>query len=484
MPGTELVPSSGAAEALPPGVLATLTDPEMLAVLPGFSLRPIGELVPYARNSRTHSPQQVRMIASSMEEWGWTNPILADADSVVAGHGRLLGAETLYRDGKHIKFPNGAVIPLGYVPVIDCTGWTEAQRRAYVIADNQIALEAGWDEELLKVELKELHIEGFDLSLLGFGDQLTDLLDRSEPERDPDAAPDVPAVPHSKAGDVWLLGAHKVCCGSSTEPLDWSRLLGKERLDAVWTDPPYNVAYESKLAGKIQNDSMSNDKFRAFLGDIFSCLYAVVKEGGAVYVAHADTEGLNFRDAFTAAGFKLSGCLIWRKDSLVLGRSDFQWMHEPILYGWKPGAKHRWFGGRKQTTVQEWGEADPVSKDADGRWVISVGDRVIVVDGEAKIEGFETSVHFEPKPKRSSEHPTMKPVNLIERHLKNSARSGDLIGDACGGSGSTLIAADRLGMCARLMELDPKFVDVIVRRWQNYTGRRAVHAQTGEEFPE
>lgn len=202
-------------------------------------------------------------------------------------------------------------------------------------------------------------------------------------------------------------------------------------------------------------------------------------------MAHADTEGLNFRGAFSAAGFKLSGCLIWKKNALVLGRSDYQWIHEPILYGWKPGSRHRWYGGRKQTTVQEIGEASPFTKMEDGRWAIRVGDQTLVVAGDAVLQGAEpSSVIYHDKPSRSADHPTMKPVSLIERMLKYSARPGDIIADAFGGSGSTLIAADRMGMCGRLVELDPKFVDVIVRRWQQYTGRKAQHATSGLPFPD
>jgi DNA modification methylase len=454
-----------------------------LPPLPAFELREIGTLVPYARNARTHSPQQVALIAASMDEFGWTNPLLADAKGIVAGHGRVLGAEVLYAQGIPIKFPNGVEIPLGMVPVIDCSGWPETKRRAYIIADNAIALQAGWDVELLKLEVLDLQAADYDLTLLGLGEELTDLLTPGgENERDPDAVPDVPPVPVSKLGDGWQLGPHRVLCGSATDPLAWGTLLGREKVDIIWTDPPYNVNYESKLAGKIKNDSMSDAKFKEFLLELMGQYFAITKEGGAIYVAHADTEGRNFRNAFTEAGFKLSGCLIWRKDSLVLGRSDFQWQHEPILYGWKPGSRHRWYGGRKQTTVSEW-VGDPVTRDADGRYLIQVGERVIVVEGSAKIEAHEGSVHFEPKPKRSEDHPTMKPVGLIERHLKNNARAGDIVADGCGGSGSTLIAADRLGMVSRLIELDPRFVDVIVKRWQNYTGRRAIHAQTGEEFP-
>lgn len=461
------------------------TESAQYTAMPAFELRPVGALVPYARNSRTHSADQIALLAKAIEEFGWTNPILADSVGIVAGHGRLLAAEVIYGRGGVIRFPNGFLIPPGQVPTIDCTGWDASKRRAYVIADNQIALQAGWNLELLRLEIKDLQIEGFDLSLLGFGDELTDILTpgAENEERDPDAAPDVPKVAHSQLGDTWILGAHRVRCGSSTNPMDWGALMGRELADVAFTDPPYNVAYESKLAGKIKNDDMSDSKFAEFLGDAFGCMFAVMAPGGSIYVAHADTEGRNFRNAFTSAGFKLSGCLIWRKDSLVLGRSDFQWQHEPILYGWKPGKAHRWFGGRKQTTVQSWGAVDPVSQDADGRWIIQVGDRILVVDGEAKIEGLEPSVVYEPKPKRSAEHPTMKPVGLVTRFLKNSARAGDLVVDGFGGSGSTLIAADMLGMSARLMELDPRFVDVICQRWANYTGRTPVHALTGEPFP-
>jgi len=217
----------------------------------------------------------------------------------------------------------------------------------------------------------------------------------------------------------------------------------------------------------------------------YDSMFAVMKPGAPIYVAHADTEGLNFRRAFRESGFKLSGCLIWKKNALVLGRSDYQWIHEPILYGWKPGSKHRWYGGRKQVTVQDLGDSSPFTQQADGSWLIRVGDQTLVVSGDAKVQGPQpTSVMHHEKPRRSAEHPTMKPVTLIERMLAFSARSGDLIVDAFGGSGSTLIAAERLGMCARVTELDPKFVDVIVKRWQDYTGRQATLESTGQTFEE
>lgn len=251
-----------------------------------------------------------------------------------------------------------------------------------------------------------------------------------------------------------------------------------------WTDPPYNVAYETK-AGKIDNDDLEDAQFRQFLLRLFSAAYHVMKPGAAIYVAHADTEGLNFRATFRDAGFKLSGCLIWRKDSLVLGRSDYQWQHEPILYGWKPGAAHRWFGGRKQTTVTEYSADNSVfTQRVDGRYEISLGDRVLLVDGTAQVEELIPSVILQAKPKRSEGHPTMKPVALIERMLRNNAKKGNTVLDVCGGSGSTLMACDSLGMRARLSELSPGYVDVIVKRWQDFTGKRATLEATGQTFDE
>lgn len=462
-----------------------MQTPEM----PQIVLRPIESLVAYARNARTHSPAQLEKLQASLREFGWTNPVLADAMGIVAGHGRTMAAAEMYKRGEAIRFPNGAPIPLGMVPVVDCTGWSDQQRKAYILTDNRSALDAGWDEELLRLELADLRDDGYDLSLTGFEDvELAALfegvVDPEQNDRDPDDVPDEPVVPLSREGDVWVCGPHRVMCGSSTEIACWDKLMQGELCDAVWTDPPYNVAYESKLAGSIKNDDMSDSKFRAFLLDAYTAMFAVMKPGAPIYVAHADTEGLNFRSTFREAGFKLSGCLIWRKNSLVLGRSDYQWMHEPILYGWKPGAAHRWYGGRKLTTIVEHGEGGPIRQREDGSWVIQVGDQVLVVSGDAKLEESPSSVIYHDKPSRSELHPTCKPVALIEKMLRASARPGDIIVDAFGGSGSTMIAADRMGMSARLMELDPKFVDVIARRYWQYTGRRPVHAITGEPFPD
>ena len=431
---------------------------------------PLERLIPYARNSRTHSADQVAQIVASIQEFGFTNPVLIDEDDgIIAGHWRVLAATKA---------------GLSEVPCIRLSHLTPVQRRAYVIADNRIALNAGWDTPMLALELVSLEADGFDLDLLGFSaDELKGFLaDMDEGLTDPDDAPDVPTDPVSRPGDVWVCGRHRVMCGDATNPVQVEELMGGVLADCCWTDPPYNVAYEGR-AGKIKNDDMADAEFRDFLIAAYSCMFLAMKPGASIYVAHADTEGSNFRLAMKEAGFKLSGCLIWRKDSLVLGRSDYQWMHEPILYGWKPGAKHRWFGGRKQTTVADLPDRSPFTRMADGRYMVEVGDRIMVVDGGATVQEMTSSVIHEPKPKRSDAHPTMKPIALIDRMLKNSSRPGDVVLDLFGGSGSTLIAGARLGLSARVMELDPRFADVIVSRWQEFSGDQAVLESDGSKFP-
>lgn len=470
--------------------------------IPQIRLKDIETLIPYARNTRTHSKVQVEQIKRSMLEFGWTNPILADDLGIVAGHGRVLAAEELYRKGEQILFPNGTPIPIGQVPVVDCTGWSVEQRKAYIIADNKLALNAGWDEDLLSLELKDLDAAGFDLDVIGFDEnELADLLREEEltlPEdKDPDAAPDLPDEPVSRLGDTWVLGAHRVHCGDATNLSAWDQLMQGEMADVVWSDPPYNVDVGRKnrlldktlggerfATGSIANDKMTEDEFEQLLAGAFSSLFAVMQPGAPIYVAHSDKAAHQFREQFEKAGLHFSQMLVWKKNQIVLGMADFQPIHEPVLYGWKKGSRHKWHGGRKQTTVMEIGEGGLISRDEEGRWLIRVGDSVLVVDGEATLSESPTSIFNVPKPEKSGLHPTQKPVELIERMLRNSARGGDIVVDAFGGSGSTLLAADRLGMCARLMELSPRFVDVIVRRWQDWTGRRAVHAVTGELFPE
>lgn len=436
---------------------------------------PLDSLEPDARNSRTHSEEQIAQVAASIREFGFTNPVLIDAaDRIIAGHGRVMAAR---------------LVGLARVPCIRLSHLTEAQRRAYVIADNKLALNAGWDETMLASELNELGGGmDIDLSLTGFAsDEIGELIAaaaaRAAPAADPDALPALSDVPVTRSGDVWQCGAHRVVCGDSTVPSVYSTLLGESKADVVWTDPPYNVNYATK-AGKIENDNLSDDTFTKFLLAAFTAIIPVMNTGAAIYVAHSDQKADQFRSAFISAGFKLSGCLVWRKDCLVLGRSDYQWIHEPILYGWKPGAANQWFGGRSQTTVIEQGDASPFVRMPDGRWQVTVGEEVMIVDGDASVEWVEASVMREIRPKRSDGHPTMKPVALITRMLRNSAKSGAIVLDAFGGSGSTMIAAQTLGMVGMLIEKSPTYTDVIVRRWQEFVGSDAKLCGDGRTFIE
>lgn len=434
-------------------------------------MRAVADLVPYARNSRTHSSAQIDQVAASIRQWGWTMPVLVRAEdaTIIAGHARVLAAERL---------------GFSEVPIVLAVGWTDEQVRAYVIADNKLALNAGWDEEILAQELSDLQELGFELDVIGFSDEELALLDpnASGGATDPDEVPEPGPSPVSRLGDVWILGRHRVTCGDSTSLEDIERVMGGVMADAMWSDPPYNVNYEGS-AGKIENDHMEADQFAAFLLDAFVAAFAVMKPGAAAYIAHADTEGLAFRASFKSAGFKLSGCLIWRKNSLVLGRSDYQWQHEPILYGWKPGAAHRWFGGRKSTTIRELDSGSVFGINSDGTVTVRVGDQALIVSGtDLQVEAVEPTVIECEKPKASAEHPTMKPVALIEKMLRNSTRRGDIVLDMFGGSGSTLICCEMMERHARLVELDPKFVDVIVKRWQDFTEQAATLEADGRTF--
>lgn len=429
----------------------------------------IERLTPYAKNSRTHSDQQIEQIAASIREFGFTNPILVDKDrTIIAGHGRVLAAQK---------------IGMKEVPCVVLDHLTETQRRAYVIADNKLALNAGWNMEMLRSEVDALVAEGFDIDVLGFNPGELPDVDASGAERDVDSAPAPARVAVSKAGDKWLLGNHVVLCGDSTSAEDMDALMAAKKADAVWTDPPYNVAYETS-AGSIANDNLDAESFRKFLASFYAQTFRHMRPGAAIYVAHADMERVAFTAEFDRAGFKMSGVIIWKKDSLVLGRSDYQSIHEPIIYGWKPGAAHRWHGGRAQTTVCDAGSSgSPFVHRQDGKWQVTVGDEVFIVDGNATVEYHEDSIITEARPRRSEMHPTMKPVALIQRMLKNNTRPGDVVLDPFGGSGSTLMACETLGLSARLIELSPVYVDVIVRRWQEFTGKHATHAATGRRFP-
>ena len=396
---------------------------------------PTDKLIPYARNARQHSDAQVAQIAASIAEFGFTNPILAGNDGViVAGHGRLAAAQKL-----------GLVT----VPVVVLDHLSPTQRRALVLADNRIAENASWDEELLRVELADLQDAGFDLDITGFdADALAELMAGDEPDvsgqTDEDAVPEVSDTPVSRAGDIWLLGQHRLLCGDATLAASYDALLGEERVAMVFTDPPYNVNYansaKDKLRGKdraILNDNLG-DGFSDFL---LAALTPMVERcDGAMYVAMSSSELDALQRAFRAAGGHWSTFIIWAKNTFTLGRADYQRQYEPILYGWPERAERHWCGDRDQSDV----------------WQIK-------------------------KPQKNDLHPTMKPVELVERALRNSSRPGDVVLDPFGGSGTTLIAAEKSGRVARLMELDPKYADVIVRRWEDFTGRRATRVACAVE---
>lgn len=395
---------------------------------------PIEKLVPYAKNSRTHSEDQIAQLAASIKEWGFTSAILVDEDGgIIAGHGRVMAARKL---------------GLASLPVMVAAGWTDAQKRAYVIADNKLALNAGWDNELLALELGELGDAGFDLELTGFTDEEIKALMPVEIEEgltDPDDAPEAPANPVTVQGDVWVMGKHRLLCGDSTSIDDLAKLTQGSLVDMWLTDPPYNVAYEGGTKEKltIKNDSMGDDQFRQFLRDAYTAADTVMKPGAVFYIWYADVETYNFTGAVKDAGWKMSQILIWKKSSLIMGRKDYHFKHEPCIYGWKEGAAHLWAADRKQTTILEFD-----------------------------------------KPARNGEHPTMKPVALFEYQLLNNTKGGDIVLDSFGGSGTTLIAAEKNGRVARLMELDPKYCDVIVTRWQAFTGKHAHLESDGRSFTE
>jgi DNA modification methylase len=397
----------------------------------------LDKLLPYVRNARLHSDEQVAQIAASIAEFGFVNPCLVGADGVlVAGHGRLAAARKL---------------GLTTVPVVVLDHLTPTQRRALVLADNRLAELATWDDALLRVELEALQDEGFDLDLTGFdADALAELLAGEEPDHEgqteDDAVPDVPEEPVSQPGDVWLLGPHRLVCGDATTAEAFALLLPDgERADMVFTDPPYNVNYansaKDKLRGKhrpILNDALG-EGFYDFLYDALALINAHAR--GAIYVAMSSSELDTLQAAFRAVGGHWSTFIIWAKNTFTLGRADYQRQYEPILYGWSEGAERHWCGDRDQGDV----------------WQIK-------------------------KPAKNDLHPTMKPVELVERAIRNSSRPGDVVLDPFGGSGTTLIAAEKAGRVARLIELDPKYTDVIVRRWQDWTGKQATREADGLAF--
>jgi DNA modification methylase len=398
--------------------------------------RPLGELIPYARNPRTHSDAQLAQIAASIREFGWTNPVLVDgASGIIAGHGRVLAARKL---------------GLERVPVIELAHMSEAQKRAYVLADNQLALNAGWDEELLRLELADLSEVGFDLGLIGFGEGELERLLAGESRTgliEDDEAPALPEQAITQPGDMWVLGEHRLLCGDATVLADVERVLEGRLADMTFTDPPYNVDYGSSAKDRLRgnkrtilNDDLGSG-FEAFLHDACATILAVTK--GAVYVCMSSSELHTLQRAFTVAGGKWSTFVIWAKHAFTLGRADYQRQYEPVLYGWREGQDHYWCGARDQGDL----------------W------------------------HFD-KPARNDLHPTMKPVALVERAVRNSSKSRDIVLDPFAGSGSTLIACAKAGRQARLIELDPRYCDVIVRRFQDWTGEVAALDGDGRSFEE
>ena len=378
----------------------------------------IADLKPYSNNPRNND-EAVPIIVESIKEFGFIGAIVINRENVIInGHTRVKAMTEL---GKKT------------IPAIVVDHLTKEQEDALRIADNKTGEIAKWNMELLKGELEALKDAGFDLGVLAFShDEIDDILNgdgnvERTGQTDPDDAPEAPEIPVSNAGEIYQLGDHLLMCGDATSPADVARLIGAEEADLWLTDPPYNVAYEGVNGMTIKNDSMDDVKFREFLRNSFGLAHKALKPGGSFYIFHSDSEGYNFRGACGDVGLRIRECLIWKKNTFVLGRQDYQWNHEPCLYGWKDGEAHNWYGDRSQTTAFEFD-----------------------------------------KPSRNTVHPTMKPVGMLSYLLKNSTKKGDTVLDTFGGSGSTIIACQQLGRKCRAMELDPKYCDVIRKRWAEH----------------
>lgn len=382
---------------------------------------PIDKLVPYARNARTHSKEQIAQLRSSLREFGFVSPAVIDSDyNILVGHGRIAAArEEGYKT----------------VPCVFAENLTEAQKRAYILADNQLALNAGWDEDMLSVELSDLQADDFDLSLLGFDEKdleklMMDPDDNGAKDDDFDLSAALEKASFVEKGDLWTVGKHRLLCGDATSAKDVDTLMAGKTANLILTDPPYGVSFKASDGLTIENDSLKGDEFYKFLLSAFTNMADHLEKGGAAYCFHADTEGLPFRKAFIDAGFHLAGVCIWVKNSLVLGRSDYQWQHEPILYGFLQNGKHPWYSDRKQTTI----------------W------------------------NFD-KPKRSKNHPTSKPLDLLSYPIRNSSQENAIVLDTFGGSGSTMMACEQMNRVCYMSELDPKYASVILRRYVEDTNR-------------
>ena len=399
-----------------------------------MQLVPIGKLVPYVNNARTHSKEQITKLRSSLREFGFVNPVIIDREfNVIAGHGRILAA----------KEENIEQVPCVFVDYL-----TEAQKKAYILADNRFALDAGWDEDMLRVEMEALQGMDFDISLTGFDEaEIADLFsaddnEAQEDDFDEDAA--LQAEPFVKTGDLWLLGKHRLLCADSTKPEDVKLLMDGKKANVCITDPPYACNYTGGTGMKIMNDNLKGEEFYQFLLSAFKNAYENLADGAAIYIFHSDAEKVNFYNAVVAAGFHYSTTCIWVKQSLVLGRFDYQMRHEPVIYAFKDTVKHKFYGDRKQTTVWEF-------------------DR----------------------PSKSKLHPTTKPLPLVAYPMKNSSLVNSIVLDLFGGSGSTLMAAEQMDRTAYLMELDPVYASAIVRRFVAYHGNTEdVHIiRDGKKLP-
>lgn len=437
----------------------------------------LSDLKPAPYNPRVDlkpGDKEFEKLKRSVETFGLVEPVVFNKRSgyVVGGHQRL----------KVLQIMGFDEVPVSVVDLDD------DMERALNVALNKI--EGDWDYAKLKDLLQELDTGAFDLDLTGFdSDEIENLMtavftedeDIKEDNYDPDEVLEKEET-ITQLGDVWQLGDHRLMCGDSTKEDDVLQLVGSVEVDMVFTDPPYNVDYtgKTKAALKIENDKMADNDFYNFLLDSFIAMFKVCREGAPIYVCHADSEGKNFRTAFEDAGWLMKQCLIWVKNVMVMGRQDYHWKHEPILYGWKPGAAHKWYGGRKQTTVHETSanvgieHFDDHSKftfsDGNRSVVFKVKDYEIVFDGEDE----QSSIWFLDRPSRNAEHPTMKPINLCARAIMNSSKPGDYILDPFGGSGSTLMAAEQAGRKCLIMEFEPKYCDVVIHRWESFTGKKAI----------
>lgn len=409
---------------------------------------PITDIKPYERNAKLHPQEQIEQIKNSIQAFGFNDPLGIWHGEIVEGHGRYLAAKEL---------------GMTEVPVIRLDGLTDEQRRAYMLVHNQLTMNSGFDLELLNEELAG--ILSFDMSEYGFTLEDQETTESIESVQEDDYVPRIQEPAKTKPGEIYKLGNHILMCGDSTNPEDLAKLMDGQMADLLLTDPPYNVDYTGHNEMKIENDNQSDDNFYKFLNDLFENVTDNLKPGGAFYIWHADSNGKIFRDACESAGLKVRQCIIWVKNSLVLGRQDYQWQHEPCLYGWKDGAGHYFIDDRTQTTVTE---------DARPNYKSLKKDELIKLLDDIYSDKKSTTVMHEDKPPVNDLHPTMKPIKLMARQIRNSTRPGESVLDICGGSGSTMMACEQLGRKCYMMELDPHYCDVIIDRWETFTKKKAI----------